>query len=125
MAEKAQAAKPADRRRGASPGSAAVRDPLPLRGRIPALAPAQVQALRALFRAPHSWVLSDHGLLHLMPGHPHPPDQTFELDAEGTRVGLRLQATAAVLGDGLHWSDFTGRSRILAWSLAHEAQLMR
>ena len=125
MADKAQAAKPADGRRDASPGSATERDPQPLRGRIPALAPPQVQALRALFRAPHSWVLSDHGLLHLMPGHPHPPDQTLELDAEGTRVGLRLQATAAVLADGLHWSDFTGRSRILAWSLAHEAQLMR
>src|SRR5690606_1670767 len=58
-------------------------------------------------------------------GRAHPPADTFELDAEGTRVGLRLQATAAVLADGLHWSDFSGRSRILAWSLAHEQQLMR
>src|SRR5690606_9879831 len=41
------------------------------------------------------------------------------------RIGLRLQATAAALADGLHWSDFSGRSRILAWSLADEQPLMR
>lgn len=127
MADNAKAAGSTTRgRRGRKPaGGAAAPDPQPLRGRIPALAPAHAQALRALFRTPHSWVLGDNGLLHLMPGRAHPPAETFELDAEGTRVGLRLQATAAVLADGLHWSDFSGRSRILAWSLAHEAQLMR
>src|SRR3546814_1558607 len=26
---------------------------------------------------------------------------------------------------GLHWSDYRGRARLLAWSLAHERALMR
>lgn len=128
MAENANAEDATTSQRSRKPAGrvpAAQAQPLPLRGRIPAIAPSHARALRALFRTPHSWLLRDNGLLHLMPGRAHPSTDTFELDAEGTRIGLRLQSTAAVLADGLHWSDFNGRSRILAWSLAHEQQLMR
>ena len=99
--------------------------PAPLRGRIPVVPPAHAQALRTFFSAPHSWLLADHGLVMFMPGRPGAADEIFELDAEGTRIGVRLQATAAAIGEGLHWSEFSGSSRILAWSLAHENQLMR
>lgn len=127
MADRANAAtaKPARQRGRPRQDRASGPEAGPLRGRIPALAPAQAQALRTLFRKPHSWLLGDQGLMHLMPGRPHPPAELFEVDAEGTRVGVRLQATEAVLAEGLHWSDFSGRSRILAWSLAHEGPLMR
>lgn len=105
--------------------ASAATTPRSLRGRIPALAPAQAQALRTFFSAPHSWLLADHGLLMFMPGRPAAAGESFELDAEGTRIALRLQATAVAAADGLHWSDFSGASRILAWSLAHETHLMR
>lgn len=97
----------------------------PLRGRIPSLRAAQAEALRGFFSAPQSWFLQDNGLLHFMPGTAAAAGETFELDAEGTRLGLRLQAAEVVAGDGLHWSDYAGRSRVLAWSLAHEPHLMR
>ena len=121
----APAPAPARRKRRATPAVAKAPAAQPLRGRIPALAPAHAQALRGFFSAPHTWLLADHGLMHFSPGRATAPAETFELDAEGTRVGLRLQATAVAIGDGLHWSDFDGPSRILAWSLAHEPQLMR
>ena len=122
---KAQAAPARPRRRRKAATAGPVAEAAPLRGRIPAMPAARAQALRALFRAPQGRLLGDNGLLQLMPGRPAAPAEVFELDAEGTRVGLRLQATAVALGDGLHWSDFNGRSRILAWSLAHEGHLMR
>ena len=126
MAEKTSAkAAPAKRRGRRARAAPKAPEPQPLRGRIPALAPAHAQALRGFFSAPHSWLLGDGGLLHFTPGRPTVPAETFELDAEGTRIGLRLQATAVAIGDGLHWGDFKGPSRILAWSLAHEAHLMR
>lgn len=127
MAEKTAAKTKPSARRGARRAPAAARAPVPqpLRGRIPALVPAHAQALRTFFSAPHSWLLGDGGLLHFTPGRPSAPSETFVLDAEGTRVGLRLQATAVAIGDGLHWSDFTGPSRVLSWALAHEQHLMR
>ena len=127
MVEKAKTkSAPAAPRRGRRAAAASRQPaPLPLRGRIPAVVPAHAQALRGFFSRPHSWLLEDNGLLHFTPGRPSAPGETFELDAEGTRVGLRLQATAVAVGDDLHWSDFDGTSRILAWSLAHESQLMR
>ncbi len=127
MVEEANAqsapARPRRRRKPAAAGAAA--RATPLRGRIPAMPAARAQALRALFASPHGWLLGDNGLLQLMPGRPAAAGEVFELEAEGGRIGLRLQATAVALGDGLHWSDFSGRSRILAWSLAHESHLMR
>lgn len=117
---------PAKRRGKAEPAAApAAAEARPLRGRIPALPVAHAGALRSFFSRQHSWLLNDNGLLQFLPGRPAEADQTFELDAEGVRMGLRLQATAVAVGDGLHWSDFQGRSRILAWSLAHEPHLMR
>src|SRR5690606_23018457 len=117
---KAQAApaRPRRRRKAATAGPAV--EAAPLRGRIPAMPAARAQALRSLFRTPQGWLLGDNGLLQFMPGGPAEPAEVSELDAEGTRVGLRLQATAVALSDGLHWSDFSSRSRILAWALAHE-----
>src|SRR5690554_3807763 len=119
---KPKAASPRARRRRKP---APVAEAVSLRGRIPGMTAARAQALRSLFRSPHGWLLADNGLLQFLPGPPATAAETFELDAEGSRVGLRLQATAVAVGDGLHWADFTGRSRILAWSLAHEGHLMR
>src|SRR5690606_30153052 len=95
----------------------------PLRSVLPALSTAQAAALRSFFATPQTWSLSGNGLLQFIPGRPAPAAQTFELDAEGTRLGLALQAPAH--GEGPHWSDYQGRSRVLAWRLAHESQLMR
>ncbi|MEZ0472866.1 type III secretion system cytoplasmic ring protein SctQ [Luteimonas salinilitoris] len=113
------------RRRAGSAGDRVEVEATPLRGRIPSLRAAQAEALRGFFSAPQSWYLQDNGLLHFMPGAATAAGETFELDAEGTRVGLRLQVAEVVTGDGLHWSDYSGRSRVLAWSLAHEPHLMR
>ncbi len=127
MAETAK--KPARKRapRAAHPEPAAPPRPVvqasPLRGRVPALLPAHAAALRGLFASPQGWTLHDNGMLQFMPGRPAAAAETIELDAEGTRIGLCLRAGAAA--QGMHWSDYAGRSRVLAWSLAHEAQLMR
>lgn len=96
----------------------------PLRGRIPSLSPAQAEALRYFFAAPERWTLRDGGVLRFgfadaVGG------ETVELDAEGTRLALRLEPAGRAAGEGLHWSDYQGRSRLLAWALAHETQLMR
>ncbi|QCO68619.2 YscQ/HrcQ family type III secretion apparatus protein [Luteimonas yindakuii] len=96
----------------------------PLRGRIPTLAVQQLQPLREFFQRHQHWLLPDNGTLRFAPGHPVAADEVFELDADGTRLGLRLQAASAP-GDMPHWSDYRGRARVLAWSLAHERWLMR
>ncbi|WP_202845430.1 type III secretion system cytoplasmic ring protein SctQ [Luteimonas saliphila] len=103
--------------------TAPVREARALRGLLPSLSATAAAALRGLFAAPQGWTLRDNGVLQFMPGRPAPTAQTFWLDAEGTRIGIALQAPAD--GGGMHWSDYQGRSRVLAWSLAHEAQLMR
>lgn len=124
MADPASGARrAAPRKRQPAQAPAASRPVAPLRGRLPAVSPAQAAALRSVFAAPQTWSLSNHGLLQLMPGRPAPAAQTFEIDAEGSRIGLALQLP--VQGDGPHWNDYQGRSRVLAWSLAHESQLMR
>lgn len=126
MAERAtpDAGKGRRRGRGSSDSQAgAARELRAVRGLLPALSPMQAAALRSFFAAPQTWTLANGGLLQFVPGRAAPAAQTFELDAEGTRIGLALMAPAH--GDGPHWSDYQGRSRVLAWSLAHEAQLMR
>jgi type III secretion protein Q len=112
-------------RRGDAPAAAApaLRKVRALRDVLPALQPAQATALRGFFSSPQAWTLRDNGLLQFMPGRAAPPAQTFELEADGVRLGLCLQVAPA--SGGLHWSDYGGRSRVLAWALAHEAQLMR
>ncbi|NZA26777.1 type III secretion system cytoplasmic ring protein SctQ [Luteimonas sp. SJ-92] len=124
MAETAKRAKRPARRRIAT-GSPAPLEAAPLRGRIEALRPAQAEALRAFFSAPQNWYLQDGGLLHFMRGGAATEAATFEIEAEGSRLGLRLQVGEVLAADGLHWSDYTGRARVLAWSLAHERHLVR
>ena len=96
----------------------------PLRGRIPAIGASQLQPLREFFQRHQHWLLPDNGTLRFAPGHPAAADEVFELDADGSRLGLRLQAPPPA-GDMPHWSDYRGRARVLAWSLAHERWLMR
>lgn len=114
------ARKPAAR----APRAAPVRD---LRECIPQVAPAQAEALRGLFAAPRHWPLGDGAALHFTPGVAPAADETFCVDAEGTRLQLQLDTTDAGQAGptGLHWSDYHGRARLLAWSLAHERALMR
>lgn len=106
------------------PPTAAARD---LRGCIPQVAPAQAEALRGLFAAPRRWPLGDGAVLHFTPGTGPAAGETFCVDAEGTRLRLRLETAGAGQPgpSGLHWSDYRGRARLLAWSLAHERPLMR
>jgi len=107
-----------------TPSAASARD---LRGSIPQVAPAQAEALRSLFAAPRHWPLGDGAVLRFTPGTAPAADETFCVDADGTRLQLRLEAANAGQPgpSGLHWSDYHGRARLLAWSLAHERPLMR
>ena len=105
--------------------SAHAKEAHPLRGRIPSLLPAQAEALRYFFAAPERWTLRDGGMLRFGSADAHGAGETFELEADGVRLGLRLEPPGAPRGDGLQWSDYQGRSRLLAWALAHEALLMR
>lgn len=95
-----------------------------LRGRVPTLRPLQAQALRRFFGSAQRWFLNDGGMLTFWPGTAGTAAETFYVDADGTVLPLRLDA-GAPLQPGLRWSDYSGRSRMLAWSLAHEPQLMR
>lgn len=97
----------------------------PLTGRVPALDPAHAEALREFFDEPRYWLLPDDGLLRLGMG--KPVEGAFALDGDGMRLAVRFDATAASArgGDVLRWGDHVGRSRLLAWSLAHEAELVR
>jgi type III secretion protein Q len=95
-----------------------------LRGRVPTLRPLQAQALRRFFGGAQRWFLNDGGMLTFWPGTAGTDAETFYVDAGGTVLPLRLDA-GVPLQPGLHWSDYSGRSRMLAWSLAHEPQLMR
>lgn len=97
-----------------------------LRGRIPTLLPAQADTLRYFFAAPERWPLRDGGVLRFASGRADAAGEPFELEADGARLGLRLEsADAAHADDTLQWCDYSGRSRLLAWALAHEAQLIR
>lgn len=98
-----------------------------LRGRIPTLLPAQADTLRYFFAAPERWRLRDGGVLRFATGRPDAAGEWFELEADGTRLGLRLESVLdnAHADDGLRWNDYQGRARLLAWALAHEAQLIR
>lgn len=116
--------KPVARKAPASRASAPVRD---LHDCVARVAPAQAEALRGLFAAPRRWPLGDGAALRFTPGIAPGVDETFCVDAEGTALHLRLEtADPAQPGpSGLHWSDYRGRARLLAWSLAHERALMR
>ena len=118
MASRKPAAAPAQPRAVAPRGE-------PLRGRIPALRATQAEAVRALCALQRCWPLQGERMLALAPlRKPGGAAGTFELDADGTRVAVRLDRNDAA-GSSPQWSDYTGRSRLLAWSLAHEQTLMQ
>lgn len=97
----------------------------PLRGRIAQIPPRHVEALRDLFREPLLWPLNDGGWLRIT-RIAQRPAESFALESDGARLALRLDGGEALDADtGLHWSDYSGRSRTLAWTLAHESQLVR
>lgn len=97
-----------------------------LRGRIPALRAAQAEALRQLFARQVCWPLPDERMLCLAPlRRPGGVGGVFELDADGNRLAMRFDRNAAATHTAPEWSDYQGRSRLLAWSLAHETTLMQ
>ncbi|HST45505.1 MAG TPA: hypothetical protein VLK29_09825, partial [Luteimonas sp.] len=102
-----------------------VGDAVSLRGRIPAIAPATSEALRAFHAEARRWPLRDGGLLRFSMAQGDAARDAVALDAEGTRLWVRFASGQPPDAEGLHWSDHVGRSRLLAWSLAHEAQLVR
>ncbi len=95
-----------------------------VRGRLPALPLWQAQALCALFAAPQRWATRE-GWLRFGPASPI-DGEVVTLEGDGSRVRLQLDSGLADdTGTGMHWSDYRGRSRVLAWSLAHEPQLVQ
>lgn len=96
-----------------------------LRGRIPAIPASHLLGLQALFEYPRQWHLGDGGRLVFSPGTPVDDGAAFAIDADGVSLALRLDDSPDDTDPGMHWSDYQGRSRILAWSLAHEARLAR
>ena len=95
-----------------------------LRGRIPTIAPMHLVALQALFEYPRQWHLADGGRLIVSVGTRCNDAATFAIDADGVPMALRLDGGEPA-GDAMGWSDFQGRSRVLAWSLANESRLAR
>lgn len=96
-----------------------------LRGRIPTLRAASAEALRALCASQRCWPLQNERMLAMAPlRKAGGAAGTFELDADGTRVAVRLDRNDEA-GTSPQWSDYTGRSRLLAWSLTHEQTLVQ
>lgn len=96
-----------------------------LRGRLPALGAAEVEGLRRLCAAQLCWPLPNDRMLALAPLRKRQVSGgVFELDGEGTRFAVRLDRNATPAGSP-DWSDYTGRARLLAWSLANEQALMQ
>ena len=96
-----------------------------LRGRVPAITAAAAEALRQLFSEARRWPLADGGVLTVQAA-AAPPGDAVAIDADGMPLALRFAPLPPDPGgDGLRWSDHVGRARVLAWSLAHEASLVR
>ena len=96
-----------------------------LRERIPALRATQAETLRRVFAAPLCWPLPDDRMLALAPlRRPGALRGVFALEGDGTRLALRLDDEGGA-ASAPHWSDYRGRSRLLAWSLAHERTLVQ
>jgi len=116
----------ADAYGGAAP-AAAPPSPVvePVSGRLPALPEPCAAVVQALFRRPRRWTSDDGAVLVLEPGGPPLPAEAFAIDSDGVGLALALDPRDGALPEGLHWSDHAGRSRVLAWSLAHEHQLVR
>lgn len=96
-----------------------------LRGRLSTLDAAQVDTLRRLCAAQVCWPLPSDRMLVLSPlRRSNDNAGVFELDGEGTRVALRLDRNG-VPASSPDWSDYTGRARLLSWSLANEQVLVQ
>jgi type III secretion protein Q len=96
-----------------------------LRGRLPALGAAEVEGLRRLCAAQLCWPLPNDRMMALAPLRKRQAaGGVFELDGEGTRFAVRLDRNATPAGSP-DWSDYTGRARLLAWSLANEQALVQ
>ncbi|MBJ6979143.1 type III secretion system cytoplasmic ring protein SctQ [Luteimonas sp. MC1895] len=125
MAERgARAARPRRPRPAATPPADAppVRA---LRGLLRGIDVAGCEALRGFFSAPRWWLLGDGAAVRARSG--TAPPAAFAIDAEGARLRLQVDGPATAGHDAarLRWSDHAGRSRVLAWSLAHETTLRR
>lgn len=123
MAE--QAARKTAPRRKRAPATQPRTQPQPVRGLLPTVDPATAGALRDFYRVPRWWLLGDGTAIQALPS--VAPASAFALDAEGARLALHVEGPASAGSDDarLRWSDLTGRARVLAWSLAHEATLRR
>lgn len=96
-----------------------------IRGKVPSLPLWQAQALCGFFGAAQRWPLREGGWLSFAQATPI-DGEVVALEGDGARVKLQLDSGLSLDTDtGLHWSDYQGRSRLLAWSLAHESQLMQ
>ena len=96
-----------------------------LRGRIPALRASEAEALRQLFAGQVCWPLQNERILAFASlRRPGGMGGVFELDGDGTRLALRLDRGDAPASSP-EWSDYQGRSRLLAWSLTHEQALVQ
>lgn len=96
-----------------------------LRGRLPALGAAEVDGLRRLCASQLCWPLPNDRMLALAPLRKRQATGgVFELDGEGTRFAVRLDRNATPAGSP-DWSDYAGRARLLAWSLANEQALVQ
>lgn len=95
-----------------------------LRGRLPALNKDQSECLRSLFTTRRYWRLGDGSELRFSPA--APPAESVLLDADGDRVRIWFDpGVTTAKAEFLRWTGYTGRSRLLAWGLAHEAALIR
>lgn len=117
------------RKRQPAPATAAIATPpvvaSSLRDRVPALSASAAEGLRQLFSESRRWPLADGGVLTVQAARV-PSGDTIAIDADGMPLALRFAPLPPDPGaDGLRWSDHVGRARVLAWSLAHEASLVR
>src|SRR5688500_9643023 len=97
-----------------------------LRGRIPSMRAAQVEALRQRFTSQACWRMQHERMLALAPLRgPGGAGGACELDGDGTRLAVRLDRSQSTTGTSPQWSDYIGRARLLAWSLAHEQTLVQ
>lgn len=96
----------------------------PLRNRVTRMRAAQAESMRQLFATPVCWPLPNERMLAFAPlRKPGGMGGVFELEGDGTRVALRLDRVN-LAGSAPQWSDYKGRARLLAWSLAHEQTLV-
>lgn len=103
-------------------------DPPPvrtLRGLLPRVDAPDCELLRGFFSERRWWLLGDGAAVQASAA--AAPTAALALDGEGTRLRLHVDGPATSGDDAtrLRWSDHAGRSRVLAWALAHETTLRR